>query len=140
MDSTQAFSTKMALDASQAFGLERKVKSKETPAELKKQSKAFEAVFINQMLTQMDKTIDRDPEGLLSGGAAEGQFRGLLYQNIAENIAQTPGGSGFGFAESVYKQMEKRLPKEAKPVEHTQSRKVSDPTFRVGAGQEQAMH
>lgn len=84
--------------------------SRENKAELKKTAQQFEAVFINQLLTQMDQTVNREDD-VVDQGPGEETFRSMFYDKIAENIANRPGGSGFGLADLVYKQLEKRLPK-----------------------------
>ncbi len=71
---------------------------------LKEAAQNFEAIFIKQMLDAMEKTIDRE-NSLLSGGSAEGYFRDMMYDEIAQNMSQRLGGSGFGLAETIYKQM-----------------------------------
>lgn len=71
---------------------------------LKKAAQEFEAIFIQQMLDAMDKTIDRE-NSLLSGGGAEDYWRGMLNQEIAQSMSNRIGGSGFGLAESIYRQM-----------------------------------
>lgn len=94
---------------------------------LKEASQQLEAVFLKQLLDAMDKTVDRE-NGILNGGHAEETFRGLLNQHIAVSMATRRGGSGLGFAESIYKQMSevmdaKKLaePGEGGAVDSTQS-------------------
>jgi Rod binding domain-containing protein len=70
--------------------------------ELKTAAQQFEAVFIQQMMTAMDATID-NKDSMLSGGEAEKTFKGMLNQEMATNISEG-GGQGFGLAESVYQQ------------------------------------
>jgi peptidoglycan hydrolase FlgJ len=75
-------------------------------AKARKAARDFEAIFVQQMLDQMEKTIDRT-DSLLNGGEAESTWRGVLHQHMAQNIANRPGGSGFGLAESIYRQITK---------------------------------
>lgn len=72
--------------------------------ELKEAAQQFESVFIKQLLDAMDKTVDREGS-ILSGGSAEEYFRGMLNEHIAQNFSDRPGGSGFGLAENIYRQM-----------------------------------
>lgn len=75
---------------------------------LKKAAQEFEGVFIQQLLEAMDKTVDRS-DSMLSGGSAEEYFRSMLNESVAKSMATGPSGSGFGLAESIYKQMEKDM-------------------------------
>lgn len=76
---------------------------------LKKAAQQLEAVFFQQLLEAMDKTVDRE-DSLMGGGETEQTFREMMNQNVAESIATAPGGSGFGLAESMYQQMSAKLP------------------------------
>jgi len=67
-------------------------------------SQQFESVFINQVLQEMDKTIERSE--LMHGGAGEEMFRGLFYQEIAKNIATSPSAN-FGLGRQIYEQLSK---------------------------------
>ena len=62
----------------------------------------FEAIFVQQVLDMMDKTIDRE-NSLLSGGNTESYWRGMLNGEIARVMCA--GRSGFGLAECIYRQM-----------------------------------
>lgn len=73
-------------------------------ARLKDASENFEAVFVNQLLQEMDKTIERSE--LMHGGQGEEAFRGLFYQEISKNIASNPNSS-FGLGKQVYEQLSK---------------------------------
>lgn len=73
---------------------------------LKKAAQEFEAIFVQQMLNEMDKTIDRK-NSFLNGGSSEEYFRGMLNEEIAKSMTTRQGGSGFGLAEAIYKQMSK---------------------------------
>ncbi|MCE3233851.1 MAG: flgJ [Vampirovibrio sp.] len=75
---------------------------------LKKAAQEFEAIFVQQMLDAMDKTIDRE-NSILSGGSSEQYFRGMLNQEIAKSMTTRQGGSGFGLAESIYRQMSQNM-------------------------------
>ena len=75
---------------------------------LKKVAQDFEALFMNQLLTTMDKTVDRE-ESMLSaggeGGGGENTFRGMMYQEMSTAIAKQPGaGASLGLAKTVFAQ------------------------------------
>lgn len=72
--------------------------------QLKQSALQFEGIFLEQMLAAMDKTVDRS-QSLLSGGYGEDVFRGLLNQHVGQMAAERPGGSGFGLAQVIYRQM-----------------------------------
>lgn len=71
---------------------------------LKEASQNFEAIFVNQLLQEMDKTIERSE--LMHGGQGEEVFRGLFYQEISKNIASNPNSS-LGLGKQVYDQLSK---------------------------------
>lgn len=91
---------------------------------LKKAAQEFEGIFVKQLLDAMDKTIDRS-EGLLSGGSAEEYFRGMLNDEVAKSIATRTGGSGFGLAEAIYRQMADAV--KPTPLAPTESLKIGAP-------------
>jgi flagellar protein FlgJ len=76
---------------------------------LKKSAQEFEAIFLQQLLDAMDKTVQREGD-VLGGGSAEETWRGMMNQEIARSMATRPGGSGFGLAEAIYRQMSARMP------------------------------
>lgn len=78
---------------------------------LKQAAQELEAVFIQQLLDAMDKTVNRE-DGILSGGSSESYFRGMLNQEVAKSMATRTGGSGFGLAETIYRQAARQLPTE----------------------------
>lgn len=80
---------------------------------LKKAAQEFEAIFVQQMLEQMDKTVDRQ-DSFLSGGNTEDYWRSMLNEQISKSMSERAGGSGFGLAESIYRQMAENM---AKPNE-----------------------
>ena len=75
---------------------------------LRKAAQDFEAVFVNQMLEAMDKTVDRE-NSILSGGNSEQYFRSMLNEEIAKSMTNRVGGSGFGLAEAIYRQMAPKI-------------------------------
>ena len=82
---------------------------------LKQASKDFEAVFVNQMLEAMDKTVDRE-NSFLNGGSSEEYFRGMLNEEISKSMTNRVGGSGFGLAEAIYRQMSQQIKPTASPA------------------------
>jgi Rod binding domain-containing protein len=65
-------------------------------------------VFFQQLLTALDKTIDRSNQ-MFSGGPAEETFRGMMNQEISKMASMSPSGSGLGLAQSVYQQLSQQL-------------------------------
>ena len=79
-------------------------------AKLQKAARDLEGVFVQQLLTAMDKTVDRSNSMMGGGGQAEGMFRDMMYENMATQMVQAPGGSGMGMADTIYRQMAAHLP------------------------------
>ena len=71
---------------------------------LKEASQNFEAVFINQLLQVMDKTIQRSE--FMHGGQGEKVFREMFYNEIAKDMASNPASS-FGLGKQIYEQLSK---------------------------------
>lgn len=84
-----------------------------THQKLKKAAQEFESIFFKQVLEQMDKTVERGD--FMSGGHAEEMFRSMMFDEIAKNVCTRPGGSGFGLAEQIYKDLAKKLPSDEAP-------------------------
>ena len=78
----------------------------DSKAQLQKAAEEFEAIFITKMLTEMDKTVDR--EGGLFGEKSQyvDTFKSIVYQQIGHDIASNPHTS-MGMAQQIYKQMER---------------------------------
>lgn len=74
--------------------------------DLKKAAASFEAIFVNQFLETMNKTVEKSE--FMHGGQAEDTFKSLLTQEMAVNMSSNPRTS-FGFAEQIYKQMKDRI-------------------------------
>ena len=74
--------------------------------QLRKAAEEFEAIFITKMLSEMDKTVDR--EGGLFGDKTQyvDTFKSIVYQQIGHDMASKPTSS-IGMAQQIYKQMEK---------------------------------
>jgi len=73
-----------------------------------KASVQFEAIFLEQLLASMKKTIP--DSGLLKKGFAEDTQSGMFNQAVAESIAQR---SRTGIAITLYRQLEKDFPQTA---------------------------
>ena len=70
--------------------------------QLLKAAQDFEAVFINQILQIMDKTVQRSK--FMHGGQGEKIFREMFYQEIAKEIASNKATS-FGLGKQIYEQL-----------------------------------
>lgn len=68
--------------------------------ELKKVAKQFEAVFVNQMIGAMRKTVM--PGGLIPESNAERVFKGMLDSENAERIADS---EQLGLSQIVYEHL-----------------------------------
>ena len=80
--------------------------SGDSKAQLQKAAEEFEAIFITKMLSEMDKTVDR--ENGLFGDKTQyvDTFKSIVYQQIGHDMASNPRSS-IGMAQQIYKQMEK---------------------------------
>lgn len=74
--------------------------------QLRKAAAEFESIFITKMLTEMDKTVDK--EGGIFGEKSpyEDTFKSIVYQQVGHDLANNPRTT-FGFADQIYRQMEK---------------------------------
>ncbi len=86
--------------------MERLYKNPETfnQKKMTESSQEFEAIFFQQMLDEMDKTINRE-DSLFGNSEGEKVFREMMNKEIAMSVATAPGGSGLGLAETIYRQM-----------------------------------
>ncbi len=105
---------------------------------LKESAQQMEALFVKSLLDAMEKTIDRE-DSLMGGGSSEGYFRDMMYENIANNITKTPGGSGVGLAESVYRQSSKQLEYERQPKVAPTLKEIS-PTDNLSIGDDNTLN
>lgn len=80
--------------------------SGDSKEQLKKAASEFEAIFVTKMLTMMDKTVDKEGSIFGQENKYEETFKSIIYQQIGHDIASNPRTS-IGFAEQIYKQMEK---------------------------------
>lgn len=95
------------------------VRSQGTQREqLKKVAKEFEAILVSKMLTQMDKTVDRE-NSMFGESKYMDNFKSIFFNQIGRDVANSPT-SNIGFAKQLYAQMEKSVPLEAGDItEHT---------------------
>lgn len=78
---------------------------------LRESAKQLEGLFVQQMYKAMRETVPQQ-EGIVSGGAGEDMFTGLMDQHLA---AETPSHWGGGLAEALYRQLRGRLPASDSP-------------------------
>ncbi|MBR6126547.1 rod-binding protein [bacterium] len=75
-------------------------------AQLKKAATEFESIFITKMLQEMDKTVDKEENGLFGNdNKYEEAFKSIVFQQMGRDLANNPRTS-FGFADQIYRQME----------------------------------
>ena len=93
------------------FDVVNTIRSSGTQKEqLKKVAKEFEAILVSKMLTQMDKTVDRE-NSLFGESKYEENFKSILFNQIGRDVANSPI-SNIGFAKQLYQQMERSVPDE----------------------------
>lgn len=74
--------------------------------QLKKVATEFESIFITKMLQEMDKTVEKEKDGLFGNdNKYEEAFKGIMFQQIGRDLASNPRTT-FGFADQIYRQME----------------------------------
>lgn len=73
-------------------------------AKLQEACQQFEQLFLNQMLSQMRKTVPKG--GLLDGGQSQEMFNGMMDQERAKVWAQE---GGIGLANMLFQQMKQQL-------------------------------
>jgi len=74
--------------------------------QLKKAAQEFESIFITKMLEEMDKTVDREEDGLFGNDHQyEDTFKSIVFQQMGRDMASNPRTT-FGFADQIYRQME----------------------------------
>jgi peptidoglycan hydrolase FlgJ len=75
-------------------------------ATLMKSASQLEGMFVQQLYKAMRETVPQQ-EGIVSGGAGEDIFTGLLDQHLA---AETPKQWEQGIAQALYRQLRGRTP------------------------------
>ena len=78
-------------------------------AKLKAAAQQLEGMFVQQLYKAMRETVPQQ-EGIVSGGAGEDIFTGLLDQHLA---AETPKHWEGGLSDAIYRQMRRGLPADA---------------------------
>jgi len=78
-------------------------------AKLRKAAQQLEGVFVQQLYKAMRDTVPQQ-EGIVSGGAGEDIFTGLLDQHLA---AETPKHWQTGLSDALYRQLSRGLPSDA---------------------------
>lgn len=66
-------------------------------AELKRVAQDFEAIFIGQILKQLDEGMDHE-DNILYAGQAEDVFRNMFNQELAQSMSEA---GGFGLADMI---------------------------------------
>ncbi len=89
--------------------LNRITQTSSSKEQLKKVATEFEGIFISQMFSKMDETVDK--EGGIFGDETKymDKFKSYMYNELGRQLANNPH-STFGFAKQIYSQMEKYLP------------------------------
>lgn len=82
--------------------------SGDSKEQLKKAAEEFESIFITKMLSEMDKTVDRESGLFGKESQYVDTFKSVVFQQMGHDIASNPRTS-FGFAQSIYRQMEKYI-------------------------------
>ncbi len=78
----------------------------DSKAQLKKAAEEFESIFITKMLSEMDKTVDRENGIFGEKSQYTDTFKSIVYQQLGHDMASNPRTS-LGMAQQIYKQMEK---------------------------------
>jgi flagellar protein FlgJ len=88
---------------------ERLQKNKEEDRELRKAANEFEAIFFEQLMKAMRRTVEKT--GLISGGRAEEIFQGMLDEKYSEMMAQK---DTLGISDLIYNELKRENDKEGK--------------------------
>lgn len=75
-------------------------------AELDKQSREIESLFIYMLLKEMRKTVPE--QKLIHGGRAEEIFRDMMDEEMSRKMAFTPG-PGLGIAKMLYEELSRSM-------------------------------
>ena len=81
--------------------------SKTEKEQLKKVAGEFESIFISKMLTEMDKTVDKEGS-LFQESKYMDNLKSFMYNEIGREIASNPHTS-IGIAKQLYTQLEKQV-------------------------------
>lgn len=77
---------------------------KKNDEDLKKACKEFEGYYLQQMLSEMRKTVPES--GLLEKSEGRTIYEDMLYEEYAKNISK---GKGLGVSDMLYKQLSKNI-------------------------------
>lgn len=88
-----------------ASQIQEEIKADPERKKLFEASQEFQAIFLNQMLSAMRKTISKDND-LLSGGRTQEIFEDFLYDEYAKSMSKQPG---FTLADEIYKQLSSNM-------------------------------
>ena len=95
-------------NSSDLSAIENITKGAKTEKEqLKKVASEFESIFIAKMLTEMDKTIDKEGS-LFQESKYLDNLKSFMYNGIAREISSNPHTS-IGVAKQLYTQLEKQV-------------------------------
>lgn len=75
--------------------------------QLQKVATEFESIFVAKMLTEMDKTVDKDGS-LFQESKYLDNLKSFMYNGIAREISSNPHTS-IGVAKQLYTQLEKTV-------------------------------
>ena len=78
---------------------------------LRDASTEFEAIFMNQLVSAMRKTVGES--GLIQKSQGEKMFEGMLDEEWARGLAGRPGHSGL--SEMIYRQLSRQMELEDEP-------------------------
>ena len=81
--------------------------SKSEKEQLKKVATEFESIFVAKMLTEMDKTVDKEGS-LFQESKYLDNLKSFMYNGIAREISSNPHTS-IGVAKQLYTQLEKTV-------------------------------
>lgn len=81
--------------------------SKSEKEQLQKVANEFESIFVAKMLTEMDKTIDKEGS-LFQESKYMDNLKSFMYNEIAREISSNPHTS-IGVAKQLYTQLEKTV-------------------------------
>ena len=86
--------------------LYNRIKEGSEKEQLKKAATEFESIFITKMLQEMDKTVDKEENGLFGNdNKYEEAFKSIVFQQMGRDLASNPRTT-FGIADQIYRQME----------------------------------
>jgi flagellar protein FlgJ len=81
--------------------IQAEIKADPERKKLYEASQEFQAIFLNQMLSAMRKTVNKDND-LLNGGRTQEIFEDFLYDEYAKSMSRQPG---FTLSDEIYRQL-----------------------------------